>query len=102
MRPAFSNKLNEPKIELDKGKGEHLELRLGFAASTASSSVVLEKVRQLHETIPDLQLIAVEHPMPELARMIKKNSWISHLCVYLVMPVKRYGERYYLMTHLWR
>lgn len=57
-----------------RARGEHLELRLGFAASTASSSVVLEKVRQLHETIPDLQLIAVEHPMPELARMIQEKQ----------------------------
>ncbi|EKF9984950.1 LysR family transcriptional regulator [Vibrio cholerae] len=57
-----------------RARGEHLELRLGFAASTASSSVVLEKVRQLHETIPDLQLIAVEHPMPELARMIREKQ----------------------------
>lgn len=24
MRPAFSNKLNEPKIELDKGQGESI------------------------------------------------------------------------------
>lgn len=36
--------------------------------------MVLEKVRQLHETIPDLQLIAVEHPMPELARMIQEKQ----------------------------
>ncbi|CSI85256.1 Uncharacterised protein [Vibrio cholerae] len=26
MRPAFSNKLNEPKIELDKGQGQCIDV----------------------------------------------------------------------------
>ncbi|MDA0120483.1 LysR family transcriptional regulator [Vibrio sp. T11.5] len=54
-------------------RGEKQELRIGFASSTASSSEVLDNIRWLHEQHPTLNLVAVEHSMPELVTWLKQR-----------------------------
>ncbi|MCG9684746.1 LysR family transcriptional regulator [Vibrio sp. Isolate23] len=54
-------------------RGEKQELRIGLASSTASSSEVLENIRRLHEQYPTLNLVAVEHSMPELVTLLKQR-----------------------------
>ncbi|EKO3647728.1 LysR family transcriptional regulator [Vibrio metschnikovii] len=54
-------------------RGEKQELRIGFASSTASSREVLDNIRRLHEQYPTLNLVAVEHPMPELVTLLKQR-----------------------------
>ncbi|OOE32839.1 hypothetical protein BZG05_12815 [Salinivibrio kushneri] len=55
-------------------RGERNQLRLGFASSTVVSQAVLELVRRLQQSHPDIDFQPIELPMPALVETLRQQD----------------------------
>ncbi|WP_342608360.1 LysR family transcriptional regulator [Vibrio tritonius] len=55
-------------------RGENIEVRIGFATSTAICKEVLAIMRHLRETFPKVNFIGVELPMHKLVEQLKEKQ----------------------------